>query len=308
MSKKSRQNRKRQREINYVHASDTQVNYNYGDAMWYKNCHNGPVEVFSIGTSNIYAGSQWEIDTSLLSIDLFICANGTKGQFNTMINITDTRGLLKATHEEVDKRLTPTFLTLDIPDGAAPSLGPRFWKCLVSDIRDKRLNIAIYCQGGHGRTGTILACLAHYGGLVTPPNDVVKFIRNVYCSEAVETSEQLTYLRQLGMTTNEEMSLKPVARIGQVYVPDHKVDSIQTNTGLSWNAETGEWDQVPVTSTASIIEGSNGVEAVIKSDDIPVAERQTTQEELMEWERELIQDAERKAERERLEGGMDYAG
>jgi hypothetical protein len=42
--------------------------------------------------------------------------------------------------------------------------------------------------GGHGGTGTALACLAILSG--TPPNDAVEWVRANYCEKAVETDEQ----------------------------------------------------------------------------------------------------------------------
>jgi protein-tyrosine phosphatase len=48
--------------------------------------------------------------------------------------------------------------------------------------------VEIGCLGGHGRTGTALACLAVLAG--TPPDDAVAWVRATYCEKAVETDAQ----------------------------------------------------------------------------------------------------------------------
>ena len=52
----------------------------------------------------------------------------------------------------------------------------------------KGLWIEVGCIGGHGRTGTVLACMAVLSGM--PWKDAIKWVRNTYCGEAIETIEQ----------------------------------------------------------------------------------------------------------------------
>ena len=52
--------------------------------------------------------------------------------------------------------------------------------------------VELGCLGGHGRTGTALACLAVVGG--HPAEDAVTWVRSVYCAEAVETPEQEAFV------------------------------------------------------------------------------------------------------------------
>jgi len=48
--------------------------------------------------------------------------------------------------------------------------------------------VEVGCIGGHGRTGTVLACLAVLGGV--PGKDAVEWVRTNYCRKAVETARQ----------------------------------------------------------------------------------------------------------------------
>lgn len=55
---------------------------------------------------------------------------------------------------------------------------------------DERVEIA--CGGGHGRTGTALACLAVLDGVL--PREAVAYVREHYDSRAVETPWQHRYV------------------------------------------------------------------------------------------------------------------
>jgi hypothetical protein len=52
--------------------------------------------------------------------------------------------------------------------------------------------VEIGCLGGHGRTGTALACLAVLTGV--PADQAVDWVRATYCPKAVETDAQRTFV------------------------------------------------------------------------------------------------------------------
>lgn len=53
-------------------------------------------------------------------------------------------------------------------------------------------HVEVGCLGGHGRTGTALACLAVLTG--TPPAEAVSWVRDAYCEKAVETDQQRAFV------------------------------------------------------------------------------------------------------------------
>jgi hypothetical protein len=57
--------------------------------------------------------------------------------------------------------------------------------------------VEIGCLGGHGRTGTALACLAVLSG--HPPTDAVAWVRANYCPDAVETDDQAAFVENLAV-------------------------------------------------------------------------------------------------------------
>jgi hypothetical protein len=58
--------------------------------------------------------------------------------------------------------------------------------------------VEVGCLGGHGRTGTALACLAVLSG--HPGGDAVNWVRANYCSDAVETPEQEAFVVAVDQT------------------------------------------------------------------------------------------------------------
>jgi protein-tyrosine phosphatase len=61
-------------------------------------------------------------------------------------------------------------------------------------LRAESERVEIACMGGHGRTGTALACIAVMDGV--PPGQAVSFVRDRY-GPAVETPWQHWYIRHV---------------------------------------------------------------------------------------------------------------
>ena len=65
----------------------------------------------------------------------------------------------------------------------------------LSDVVERARHgerVEVGCVGGHGRTGTALACLAVLTGL--PAGEAVAWVRRTYCDGAVETEEQRAFV------------------------------------------------------------------------------------------------------------------
>lgn len=61
--------------------------------------------------------------------------------------------------------------------------------------------VEVGCLGGHGRTGTALACLAVLAG--RPAGDAVAWVRASYCAKAVETPGQEAFIAAFGHAARE---------------------------------------------------------------------------------------------------------
>jgi hypothetical protein len=86
---------------------------------------------------------------------------------------------------------------LDWPDFGVPD-DPVLVVAALESLLDRARagqRVEIGCYGGHGRTGTALACLAILCGQA--PGEAVGWVRAGYCERAVETDEQEAFARNL---------------------------------------------------------------------------------------------------------------
>lgn len=80
------------------------------------------------------------------------------------------------------------------PDFGVPADGDGL-RIALADLLDRSRRgeaVEVGCLGGHGRTGTALACLAVLTGVA--PDEAVAWVRSNYCPKAVETDEQQTFV------------------------------------------------------------------------------------------------------------------
>ena len=86
---------------------------------------------------------------------------------------------------------------VDWPDFGVPANAEAVVEALRSVLERARSgqHIEVGCLGGHGRTGTALACLAVLAGY--PAHDAVAWVRSSYCAEAVETPGQEAFIAAL---------------------------------------------------------------------------------------------------------------
>jgi len=87
----------------------------------------------------------------------------------------------------------PVVLRLHWEDMTAPSVGLDFWRRLWELLPEGVIVVA--CEGGHGRTGTALASLLVAAGM--DPDAAIDYVRTTHCAEAIETPEQVEYVRRL---------------------------------------------------------------------------------------------------------------
>ena len=86
---------------------------------------------------------------------------------------------------------------LDWPDFGVPVDASQVAAALRSALQRAREGhrIELGCLGGHGRTGTALACIAVFSGLA--PSEAVAWVRANYCAQAIETPEQEAFVAGL---------------------------------------------------------------------------------------------------------------
>ena len=99
----------------------------------------------------------------------------------------------------LDSRWQPPWANehVDWPDYGLPADTEAFLDALKEVLERARSgqNVEVACLGGHGRTGTALACLAILTG--HPARDAVAWVRSSYCAKAVETPGQEAFIAAL---------------------------------------------------------------------------------------------------------------
>lgn len=180
--------------------------------MYDKLCHTDPKRVFSIGPApggpraDIWAGSadavsrthdRWDF---VLSLGFDIGSRlGTKLRLNEPAERLRASGVLPP---GLLYQPIPPVLHVSWEDHSVPSLPRSWWVKLLETLpkvpaKGDTPQIAIHCQGGHGRTGTALSVLAALGGLIGKRKDPVVWVRRQYCDSAVESSSQLDYVETI---------------------------------------------------------------------------------------------------------------
>jgi len=171
-------------------------------------CHNGTVLAFTDSKSKVdICGGGKMRDVLVKKDDLFIDVGFHYDR------LVETYGLKNGWKLEQYNK-TGQAIKIDWSDGSHPNLSKKFWEDLVKVIRTERKRVVISCQGGHGRTGTVLSILSVLMGAVKKEEDPVKFIREKYCQEAVETKVQCDYIENI---TGCKVGEKPSHSYSTVY-------------------------------------------------------------------------------------------
>ena len=87
---------------------------------------------------------------------------------------------------------------IEWPDFGLPANTGAFTGSLQQGMRraQRGERVEIGCLGAHGRTGTALACLAILCGVRS--DDAVRWVRDNYCADAVETEAQESFVAAFG--------------------------------------------------------------------------------------------------------------
>ena len=167
--------------------------------------HIGSVNPFNIGEHPIVLGSFEDLEDYLIEVEVPCLVFNLNGREVKASRITHSiqknmptfaqklQELIQYTDIKYDS------VAIDWPDGGIPIIPVRFWSHLVGLIKDIPGNGSIYihCQGGHGRTGTMAAILAHFAGVMEADECPVSYIRGAYCDSACETKAQLYYVERV---------------------------------------------------------------------------------------------------------------
>lgn len=98
----------------------------------------------------------------------------------------------------------PAVLDIKWQDMGVPPLDFPFWKDLWSILPNGRT--VVCCFGGHGRTGTALACLLMAADKSITAEKATAVIHTKHCENAIESSSQEKYLKKIQAQRDEMLA------------------------------------------------------------------------------------------------------
>ena len=160
----------------------------YSQGTLYTHCDHPPFKAFADKGMEIWCGTKSEV----IGFDAKPCLT----DFDVILNCAKSGSVLP--HHKIPMAFGKKYTTksqeieIDWPDMGAPLLAATFWRDLYNYLKSTKGKMLIFCVGGHGRTGTALACM-----LVAARwkhRDAKNWIWKNYCKKAIETKTQEKYI------------------------------------------------------------------------------------------------------------------
>lgn len=163
--------------------------------------HAGPKCLLALGNKVfVWAGSRAEVATKGWDLVIQLC-DVFMSKPGAYARVTGT--------ENAKLKLDPTLFSqpqatvwVDWEDFATPLLGRTWWLTLLASIKNlgdgiTPVDVAVCCDGGHGRTGSAITILGCLGEVIPVDADPVAWVRENYCDQCVETEGQIEYIERV---------------------------------------------------------------------------------------------------------------
>ena len=159
-------------------------------------CYHAPQQVIAGKGWGVWAGKKEDCTATARNYDVVMNLTFSSIKENHSIPIPELK--------KWEDYSTPFIeLQMDWPDYGAIGLPRKFWEELIEYLELHKAKLLIFCQGGHGRTGTAIACLM-VTGLDYTAKQSITWIRKNYCSSAIESVSQEDYIRKIARKTRKE--------------------------------------------------------------------------------------------------------
>ena len=161
-----------------------------------KACHTGVKPIFTINGCTVHAGRIADV-FKLNTFDAIIAMDEYENVLKRYrIPLVDATDALRARMPDdlFQDHKSPEVMQLRWPDQGVLPFDRAWWLQLLRSLPVMGAKVGLGCLGGHGRTGTVLSCLVGLTDLVGDNDDPVKWVRDHYCEEAVESDEQIEYV------------------------------------------------------------------------------------------------------------------
>jgi protein-tyrosine phosphatase len=152
-------------------------------------CSHYPTHIIAGRNWNVYAGKKSDVTASAHNYDVVFNMSGYSIRQEHSIPIESLKKW-ETYNSDFSEML------MDWPDYGVVNLPVEFWQELVSYLKAGNRKMLVFCIGGHGRTGTALACLL-VAGLNWKAKRAISWIRKNYCQSAIESMSQENYIRAI---------------------------------------------------------------------------------------------------------------
>lgn len=159
-----------------------------GKATYVPPCSHPPTLIIDHEGFRCSVGKKWDCELLLDEFDVAVNLTGSAvaGEHHIPIPALKKWETFPASTE----------IVLDWPDYGVVNFPVEFWEELIEAVKGEGGKMVLFCQGGHGRTGTALACLmiVHLG---YGADEAIDWIRDNYCAKAIESKKQEDYIRRI---------------------------------------------------------------------------------------------------------------
>jgi protein-tyrosine phosphatase len=172
-----------------------------GLSAW-KTCNHKPQLVIDHEGFRASFGKKWdcELQADNYGVILNLTGHSIDKEPELLEHVIPIKSLAKWKNFSNDgttaSKTTAKEIVLDWPDMGVLYFPLDFWEGLVKATKAEGGKLLAFCVGGHGRTGTAMACL-----LITvlgfSADEAMKWIRKNYCTKAIETEKQENYVIEI---------------------------------------------------------------------------------------------------------------
>lgn len=167
-------------------------------------CHHNPKDEPAWedpnGKFSLHPADEYGVKTDKHKFDMVLDAGSVIAAFMPAKTLYGDPEICGALSKYDTSETAPRIVRFDWLDRQAPDLEPAFWPALIPYLKGR---VIVNCQGGHGRTGTIMVCLmmvqTDYSAL-----DAITHLRAVHCPRAIESVVQHQYINQVAAYLGRE--------------------------------------------------------------------------------------------------------
>jgi hypothetical protein len=169
---------------------------------WQQNCHAGVHLIGTVNEMRLHAARRAAVDPwqgpDRLCPRPFALVVSLLGRFDFTPPIRMSVGAQKLLGAELGAGVEVPHVLFDWPDfGTMAELDRAWWESFAAKLATVKGDVVVFCEGGHGRTGTMVSILATLLGLVPATECPVQWLRAKYCKEVVESAEQIRYIEHM---------------------------------------------------------------------------------------------------------------